>query len=143
MMKTRCSIKKCKLLSLVLIVLFLLVGCSKMHEKKYYADINNFITDEAVVDNVIYNEEEGHIVLWLSEIDEAYQCSDFIIEGNNAALVLQNGILDKIKIGDVITYTSAPRIFGNGDFMPIIEISVSEEELLNVDDGYRNLMDLY
>ncbi len=143
MMKTRRSIKKCKLLSLVLIALFLLVGCSKIHEKKYYADINNFITDEAVVDNVIYNEEEGYIVLWLSEIDEAYQCSDFIIEGNNAALVLQNGILDKIKIGDVITYTSAPRIFGNGDFMPIIEISVSEEELLNVDDGYRNLMDLY
>ena len=113
MMKTRCSIKKCKVLSLVLIALFLLVGCSKMHEKKYYEDINNFITDEAVVDNVIYNEEEGYIVLWLSEIDEAYQCSDFIIEGNNAALVLQNGILDKIKIGDVITYTSAPRIFGN------------------------------
>ena len=142
-MKTRCSIKKCKLLSLVLIVLFLLVGCSKMHEKEYYADINNFITDEAVVDNVIYNEEEEYIVLWLSEIDEAYQSSDFIIEDNNATLVLQNGILDKIKIGDVITYTSAPRIFGNGDFMPIIEISVSGEELLNADDGYRNLMDLY
>ena len=114
-----------------------------MHEKEYYADINNFITDEAVVDNVIYNEEEEYIVLWLSEIDEAYQSSDFIIEDNNATLVLQNGILDKIKIGDVITYTSAPRIFGNGDFMPIIEISVSGEELLNADDGYRNLMDLY
>lgn len=142
-MKSRCSIKKYKLLSLVLIALFLLVGCSKMHEKKYYADINNFITDEAVVDNVIYNEEKGYIVLWLSEIDEAYQCSDFIIEGNNVDLVLENGILDKIEIGDVITYTSAPRIFGNGDFMPIIEISASNEELLNVDDGYKNLMDLY
>ena len=114
-----------------------------MHEKKYYADFNNFITDEAIVDNVIYNEEEEYIVLWLSEIDEAYQCSDFIIEGNNTALVLQSGILDKIKIGDVVTYTSAPRIFGDGDFMPIIGISVSGEELLNVDDGYRNLMDLY
>ena len=143
MMKTRCSIKKYKLLSLVLIALFLLVGCSKMHEKKYYADINNFITDEAVVDNVIYNEKEGYIVLWLSEIDEAYQCSDFIIKGNNVDLVLENGILDKIEIGDTITYTSAPRIFGNGYFMPIIEISVSGEELLNVDDGYKNLMDLY
>lgn len=143
MMKTRCSIKKYKLLSLVLIALFLFVGCSKMHEKKYYTDINNFITDEAVVDNIIYNEEEGYIVLWLSEIDEAYQCSDFIIEGKNVDLVLENGILDKIEIGDAITYTSAPRIFGNGDFMPIIEISASGEELLNVDDGYKNLMDLY
>ena len=91
-----------------------------MHEKEYYADINNFITVEAVVDNVIYNEEEAYIVLWLSEIDEAYQCSDFIIEGSNVNLVLQNGILDKIEIGDVITYISAPRIFGNEDFMPII-----------------------
>ena len=143
MMKTMCSIKKYNLILLIIIALFLLVGCSKMHEKKYYADINNFITDEAVVDNVIYNEEEGYIVLWLSEIDEAYQCSDFIIEGNNVDLVLENGILDKIEIGDAITYTSAPRIFGNGDFMPIIEISVYGEELLNVDDGYKNLMDLY
>lgn len=141
-MKTRGS-TKCKLFSLVLIASFLLGECSKIHEKEYYADIDNFITEEAVVDNVIYNEGEEYIVLWLSEIDEAYQCSDFIIEGNNAALVLQNGFLGKIKIGDVITYTSAPRIFGNGDFMPIIGISVSEEELLNVDDGYRNLMDLY
>lgn len=143
MMKIGFSIKKYVLLSLVIIAVFLLVGCSKMHEKEYYADINNFITDEAVVDNVIYNEEEEYIVLWLSEIDEAYQCSDFIIEGNNASLVLQNGILNKIEIGDVITYTSAPRIFGDGYFMPIIQISVPGEELLNIDDGYKNLMSLY
>lgn len=142
-MKTRCVIKKYIVLSLVLITLFQLVGCSKMHEKEYYADINNFITEEAIVDNIIHNEEEEYIVFWLSEIDEAYASSDFIIEGNNADLVLQNGILDKIEIGDVITYTSAPRILGNGDFMPIIQISVSGEELLNLDDGYKNLMSLY
>lgn len=142
-MKNRCVVKKYTVLALVLITLFQLVGCSKMHEKEYYEDINNFITDEAVVDNIIHNEKEKYIVFWLSEIDEAYECNDFIIEGNNVDLVLQNGILDKIEIGDVITYTSAPRIFGNGDFMPIIQISVSGEELLNIDDGYKNLMDLY
>lgn len=142
-MKIKCVAKNYIVLLLVLIILFQLVGCSKKHEKEYYADINNFITEEAVVDNIIYNEAEEYIVFWLSEIDEAYECSDFIIEGNNVDLALQNGIFDKIEIGDVITYTSAPRIFGNGDFMPIIQISISGEELLNLDDGYKNLMDLY
>ena len=135
--------KGCVCLLFVLFAVFFLTGCSKMREKEYYADINNFITEEAVVDNIIYNEEKEYIIFWLSEIDEAYQCRDFIIEGNNVMLVIQNGIFDKIETGDVITYTSAPRIFGNGDFMPIIELAIDGEEILNLEDGYKNLMELY
>lgn len=142
-MRIKDSVKKSMFLLFAVILFVSFAGCSKMREKEYYSDINNFITEEAIVDNIIYNEERQYIVLWLSEIDEEYQTTDFIIEGKNLELVLQNGILDKIKIGDEITYTSATKFFGNGDFMPIISISVSGEELLNMSDGHKNLMDLY
>lgn len=136
-------LKKYIYLILVLIMMSSLVGCSRMREKEYYAETSNYITEEAVVDNIIYNEEEQYIVFWLSEIDDTYQSSDFIIEGASVMIVLENKVFDKIKIGDEITYTSAPRIFGNGDFMPIIELSNNGEEILSFEEGYKNLMDLY
>jgi len=139
----RCLKRKMIILFFIVITLLFLVGCTKLHEKEYYADVNNFITGEAKVNNIIYNEDGEYIVLWLSEMDEAYGSNDFIIEGENLSVVLQNGILDNIEIGDVIIYTSAPRIFGNGDFLPIIELSVEGKELLNREEGHKNLMDLY
>lgn len=142
-MKKRFFIKKYICLALVLVVMFSLTSCYKMREKKYYADTNNYITEEAVVDNIIYNEEQEYIVFWLSEIDDSYQSRDFIIEGESVSTLLRNGIFDKIKTGDKITYTSAPRFFGNGDFMPIIELSINGEEILSFEEGYKNLMKLY
>ena len=141
-MKRRYVVKFVALL-LALITLLQLVGCKRTYRREYYGDVNNFITEEAVVDNIIYNREKGYIVFWLSEIDEAYVTRSFKIEGNNADLVLENGILDEIKIGDTITYTSAPRVFWNGYFFPIIQIATSDEEILNLEDGYENLMDMF
>ena len=120
-----------------------MTGCTRLREKEYYADTSNFITGEGIVDNIIYDEEQKDIVLWLSEIDDAYQCSDFIIEGENYSIVLENGILDKIKVGDKITFTSATRYFGNGDFMPLVAISIGDEEILSFEEGHKNLMNLY
>jgi len=127
----------------IIISIILLIGCSKVREKEYYADTENYITEEAIVDNIIYNEEYDYVVFWLSEIDDSYQCSNFIIEGESVSTILENDILNKVKIGDEITYTSAPRFFGNGDFMPIVELYIGDEEILSFEVGYKNLMKLY
>ncbi|MBQ2667575.1 MAG: hypothetical protein IJF56_02970 [Clostridia bacterium] len=138
---------KCAGILLLLLTLLSFTGCAKNREKAYYSDTNHFITEEAVVENISYTKKfSGNrecIVLWLSEIDEAYQSSNFNIEGENVALALERGILDKVEEGDVITYTSAPGFFYNGDFMPIVALSVDSEEILCFEEGYRNLMDLY
>ena len=132
-------------LCLIVIItgLMCLYGCSKKSELEYYNNIDNFITGEGVVDNIIYNKGSDYIVYWLSEIDGAYQCSDFVIEGQNCFTVLGNGILDKVKLGDTITFTSATGYFGNGDFMPIVALSVGGEVILDFEEGHKNLMDLY
>ena len=128
---------------LALILFLFLSDYLSYREKAYYSDRNNFITEEATVDNIIYNEERNHVVLWLSDIDPQYQSEAFIFRGENAATVLENGILSKVKIGDTITFTSAPRYFGNGYFMPIVELYIGEEAILEFEIGYQNLLDSY
>ena len=128
---------------LAFIMVFGLTGCYERRERAYYSDVNNFITEEAVVDNIIYNEKDGYLVFWLSEIDEAYSAGDFILREENARLLVERGVLDKVAQGDVIVFTSAPRFFGDGYFMPIVSLSVAGEELLRFDEGYENLMQEY
>ncbi len=127
----------------VILLLIVSIGCTKNREKEYYEDINNYISDEAIVENIIYNEEEDYIVLWLSVTNEAYQIPNFIIEGENANIVLKKDILEKLKVGDTVKFISAPKIFGNGDFLPIVALSVSNDKLLDFETGYENLLDLY
>lgn len=135
------SFKKGEILILIFSLVFTLNGCRKQKEKAYYENTNNYITEDAVVDNIIYNEDQEHIIFWLSNIDNAYQASSFIIRGSSAQTVLKNGVLEKIKIGDTIIFTSAPAYFGNGYFMPIVQLSMGDEMFLTFEEGYLNLIE--
>ena len=66
-----------------------------------------------------------------------------MISGENAYEAINNAIFDNIKIGDVVIFTSAPRYFGDGYFMPIIGLSIGDTEILNIETGYQNLMNTY
>ncbi|MBQ3258117.1 MAG: hypothetical protein IJA67_12020 [Oscillospiraceae bacterium] len=133
--------------TVVMIVLLLaLVGCggvAKSVEKEYYMDINNYITEEAVVDTINYDKKLEYIGIRLSEISDVYQGERFIIEGENLDIVLANGILEKIEPNSVVEFTSAPAFFGNGYLMPIVQLSIDGETLLSFEEGYANLLELY
>ena len=106
-------------------------------------DVNNYITEEAVVDSIMYDKKIEYIGFRLSEINDEYQGERFIIEGKNLDIVLANGILEKIEPNSVIEFTSAPVYFGNGYVMPIVQLSVDGETLLSFEEGYANLLELY
>ena len=130
----------------MIVLLLALVGCggvAKSVEKEYYMDINNYITEEAVVDTITYDKKIEYIGIRLSEINDAYQGERFIIEGENLDIVLANGILEKIEPNSVIEFTSAPAFFGNGYLMPIVQLSVNGETLLSFEEGYANLLERY
>ena len=133
--------------TVVMVVLLLaLVGCggvAKSVEKEYYMDVNNYITEEAVVDTITYDKKLEYIGIRLSEISDAYQGERFIIEGENLDIVLANGILEKIEPNSVIEFTSAPAFFGNGYLMPIVQLSINGETLLSFEEGYANLLERY
>ncbi len=123
--------------------LFLLTGCWNIREKSYYSDPDNFISDTATVEKIVYDSDEGILVLSLSNINAAYNDTVFVSRGKNAALLLQNNILDKVTVGDTITYISAPGCYSDGYMFPIVGLSVNEEELLSFDLGYANLLSEY
>ena len=130
----------------MIVLLLALVGCggvAKSVEKEYYMDINNYITEEAVVDTITYDKKLEYIGIRLSEISDVYQGERFIIEGENLDIVLANGILEKIEPNSVIEFTSAPAFFGNGYLMPIVQLSIDGETLLSFEEGYANLLELY
>ena len=106
-------------------------------------DINNYITEEAVVDTITYDKKLEYIGIRLSDISDAYQGERFIIEGENLDVVIENDILGKIKTNDIIDFTSAPAYFGNGYVMPIVQLSIDGETLLSFEEGYANLLELY
>lgn len=124
-------------------ILWVLIRYPRLKEKEYYADVSNYITEEAVVDSIKYNGEDRYVMFRLSEIDDIYQNYYFIIKGKSVEVVLENEIMDKVKIGDRIQYTSAPAYFGNGYSMPIVELVIEGEIILSFEEGYENLLDLY
>ena len=130
----------------MIVLLLALAGCggvAKSVEKEYYMDINNYITEEAVVDTITYDKKLEYIGIRLSDISDAYQGERFIIEGENLDIVLSNGILEKIEPNSVIEFTSAPAFFGNGYLMPIVQLSINGETLLSFEEGYANLLERY
>ena len=129
------------IIAVFVLIVSLIIDYLKSVEKRYYFDKNNYITEDAVVENIIY--EEDYLLFVLSGINEAYQGSVFIIEGESLDVLLERGILEKIETGSEITYTSATRYFGNGYYMPMVALSVDGEELLSFDEGYKNLLKQY
>ena len=79
----------------------------------------------------------------MSDIDERYQSSEFVVRGESVDILLERDVFEKIGPGNRITYTSAPEYFGDGYSMPIVSISVNGEVLLSFDEGFENLMKLY
>ena len=120
----------------------MLCGCCE-REKAYYKERSNYITEEAVVEQISFDEELHRLYFTLSGINEKYQDDFFKVQGDSVDILLNHDILNQIKPGSVITYTSAPHYFGDGYCMPIVEVHYDGEEFLSFEDGYNNLMELY
>ncbi len=60
--------------------------------------------------------------------------------GDNLLISQQNGIDEKIKLGDEVTFISAPRYFGDGYVMPIVAVSIGGECILEFNEGVVNLL---
>lgn len=92
------------------------------------------------VTHISYNEDNTALYFGLSELVPQFDDDNFKITGDNLLIVQERGIDRKIKIGDKIRFITAPKYFGDGYVMPIVALSVNEEELLGFEDGFANLM---
>ena len=110
-------------------------------EKKYYEEKENYIGVTGTISHIQYNEDLTVLYLGFSELSPALDDTSFKIVGENLKIVQANGIDIKLKIGEQISFMTAPKYFGDGYVMPIVAISVNGESLLDFQEGYTNLLD--
>lgn len=136
---------KARCLSVILILSLVINGIQVGRERKYYRDVENYINSSAIVEYIGYNREESdEVYFWLDEPTGIYQGKTFYLCGESSRLVLERGLFDKIRVGDTVTFSSAPRYFANGWQMPIVRLATERgEELLSFEEGYQNLMEEY
>ena len=109
---------------------------------EYYAEDGNYITAAGTVRHLGWGPDQSYVYIAFDDIPEEYSDTNFVIEGENLRIVLENGYAEKVKLGSEVIYISAPRYFWDGYSMPIVELSVDGEVLLTFDEGKTNLLDM-
>lgn len=126
-------------ISLLCLIIFS-TSCTTTKTRDYYSQKNNYINATGIVSHISYNEDKTALYLGFSDLTPQFDDNSFKIVGDNLPIVQEKGIDEKIKIGDQVDFITAPRYFGDGYVMPIVEISVNEEELLGFEEGFTNLL---
>lgn len=128
-------------LSCLIVLSGLLTSCLSIRYRIYYPVKDNYIEVSGVVIYMKYNKDHTELHIAFSDMDCKLDDRSFEIVGENLRIVEKNGIDDKIKIGDRVTFVTAPKYFGDGYVMPIVAISANGESLLDFDEGFKNFMD--
>ncbi len=125
----------------LLCVLMLLTSCTDSKMRKYYAEKDNYITVTGTVTHLKYNEAKTVLYIGFSDLNTRLDDNTFKIEGKNFSIVEENGIGEKIQLGDTVEFVTAPRYFGDGYIMPIVAISAHDETLLTFEEGFPNYLE--
>lgn len=128
-------------LSCLIVLSGLLTSCLSIRYRIYYPVKDNYIEVSGVVIYMEYSDDHTVLYIAFSDMDRKLDDRSFEIVGENLRIVEKNGIDDKIKIGDRVTFVTAPKYFGDGYVMPIVAISANGESLLDFDEGFKNFMD--
>ena len=118
----------------------LLCGCESNRMYQYYSDVDNYIDTTADVVGMYYYKEADKLVFVLDLDGIDYADSHLVLRGENAKTAVDQGALETISIGSQITFTAAPRYFGEGYEVPIVALSCNSKELLPFENGYNNLI---
>lgn len=129
-----------RLTALILCVVFLFTGCTPV-DVAYYADRSNYVTVTGTVSHIQYDEDGTALHIGLAECPEGFSDAAFKLVGEGLTMARENGIDEALELGDEITFTAAPRYFGDGYVIPVAAIEVDGVCLLEFDEGHAALMD--
>lgn len=124
----------------ILFVFLSLTSCAAKKQMEYYSVPENYISVSGTVSHFVYDEALDAYYLAFDDMSVALSDHNFKIVGENASIVRKGGIQEKINIGDSVSFVTAPKYWGDGYVMPIVEISVDGETLLEFNTGLSNLL---
>jgi hypothetical protein len=141
-MKLRSGYKKLLVAAVIILVAVIsIIVWDKKRMWDYYSDADSFRSGSGVVTYICRVEEDEKIVLAFSDIEQSFHDNCFDIEGENYHIVMENGILEKLSLGDSVQFVGSPRVFGDGYVLPLIGLSVEGQVLLDPAVGYSNFLD--
>jgi hypothetical protein len=138
--KKELLLKLIMIITAVCIILVFPCSCNSSEKIKYYSQKENYISVAGTVSSIKYNEDSTALYVDFSELSPMLDDTCFKIVGENLEIVQGNNIDDKLKTDEQITFITAPKYFGDGYVMPMVAISIGEENLLEFEDGYENLL---
>lgn len=131
--------KRFMLIIVLLLSLLLLSGCFEPTRKammERYSDDENYVTLCGKVLSIdVYNVDKRMIVVECDELKTyiPYQvnpCEYYVYSTN----------IINLNVGDAIAFKTVPFHFYNGHQLPIVEVIVNNEVLLDFDEGKQNLI---
>ena len=128
-----------RMIFLILCTMVLFTGCARI-DTRYYADQSNYVTVTGTVSHIAYDEEETALYIGIEECPEGFSDTTFKLTGDGLTIAQERGIDELLQVGGEITFTAAPRYFGDGYVVPLAAISVGEQCLLEFEQGYDGLM---
>ena len=131
-------------LLVVVVVLSQLILCSIWKKKQiwdYYQTKDCFISSSGTITFIYHDATNQEICLSLSDIDPRFDDRRFVITGMNYTIVMERGLLDDLSIGDSVEFIGAPRVFWDGYVLPMIEITVDDEQFLDAKTGYDHFIE--
>ena len=120
----------------IMLLLLCLAGCQS---EDYYADKSNYITAKGTVVHIQYTDDGEELYLGISELGPEFADVNFRIVGEGLSTARENGIDEKLRIGDEATIVCAPRYWGDGYVIPIAALTVGGETLLEFSEGFESI----
>lgn len=118
----------------------LLTSCRSSKRADYYSDPEHYITASGTITFVNCDEDNEVVYIGFSDLSPSFSDSCFKISGKNYELICESGLLEVLRLGQQVTFMTAPKYFGDGYVMPIVSITVDDNTYLNFEEGMANLL---
>lgn len=121
------------------LVIMAMAGLGSLAMPSYYSNRNNYRESQGIIAKM---EElsDGQYLLLIESEDQVFSYQYRMIVANRTILK-EHGFFDEVKVEDTVTLTYAPRIFGDGYTVPIVELKTEDKVYLEFENGFNNLVE--
>lgn len=123
-----------------IVIMFGEWGFFALCKKNYYSARESYIRVQGIVSEIKYDESQTTLSLFFEKTTPELDETCFKIVGYNMDLVREKGIDQKLSIGDYVVFFTALKYESVGDLMPIVALSIEDDELLSFEAGVSNLI---
>ena len=130
------------LAAFAMVLPLILTACHRTQtpEEPNRAKTEDYVVVTGVVSSIRYSADGTALYFGVEEANPECEDSTFKIVGANLTIVKENGIDEKIRVGDRISFMTTTEYFIDDDALPIVGLSVGSDTLLEFSDGYGNFL---